>query len=444
MSRKILIITVGGSHKPVVKSIEQNQPDFVYFICSDDSSKTKGSYITVIGEGNVCGGNFYKNEPPNERNIVIQTDLDDENYEVVRIQDPDNINDCFNHCLDIIDRTILESKSNKVIIDYTGGTKSMSSALILAASNYPDIKISLVAGDRNNLQKTIDGTEQLSLISVNKAYLNQYLLRVEAFFERRDYDSVTFTLEKLTSNYADIPQDIRSKINTYISKSKFFSHWDKFEHKEAYKSLHSKELKVEYKNYIDALRRIVVARSKMDDMFIIDDIGLTSTLPVTGFEIVQDLILNAKRKAQNDNFDDATARIYRALEVFVQVYLKNKYDIFTSDIDLDKLPDGDFKNKLKLNTDNKKIQTGLTRSYEMLGILDGNDVVFRRYEENKQSLLQVLQARNNSILAHGFQSIDRSKFKDVKKYAVDDFLMPLIVPELEKTSFSLNQFPEKL
>lgn len=45
--KKVLILTVGGSHEPVVKSIRDNKPDYIVFLCSDDLPTTKGSYIQI-------------------------------------------------------------------------------------------------------------------------------------------------------------------------------------------------------------------------------------------------------------------------------------------------------------------------------------------------------------------------------------------------------------
>ncbi|WP_334311911.1 hypothetical protein [Aphanizomenon sp. CS-733/32] len=48
---KILLITVGGSHQPIVTAIRDLQPDRVVFICSDSNKGTKSQ---IIGEGYPC------------------------------------------------------------------------------------------------------------------------------------------------------------------------------------------------------------------------------------------------------------------------------------------------------------------------------------------------------------------------------------------------------
>ena len=57
MPRRVLILTVCGSDEPLVTSIIKNKPDYIYFLCSDDSSDSprSSSYLTVEGEGKPCG-----------------------------------------------------------------------------------------------------------------------------------------------------------------------------------------------------------------------------------------------------------------------------------------------------------------------------------------------------------------------------------------------------
>ena len=38
VNKKILVISVGGSHEPIIKSIDNINPDAVYFLCSQKSS----------------------------------------------------------------------------------------------------------------------------------------------------------------------------------------------------------------------------------------------------------------------------------------------------------------------------------------------------------------------------------------------------------------------
>jgi len=48
---KVLIVTVGGSHQPIVTAISSLQPDRVIFLCSTGN---RGSESQVIGKETPC------------------------------------------------------------------------------------------------------------------------------------------------------------------------------------------------------------------------------------------------------------------------------------------------------------------------------------------------------------------------------------------------------
>ncbi len=437
--KKILIITVGGSCQPIVKSIIQNKPGEVYFICSDDSETSKGSYLTVSGIGKVCGGNFAKGIPPDSDNIVLQSGITD-NFKLFKISNPDSINACFEFCYKLIEKCANEFPDAQIVVDYTGGTKTMSSALVLAASNFPKIIISLVAGQRGDLIKTKDGTEQIKLSRVNKAYIKSIIDGGQIFINKFDYSAAISLLEGFLSNYPDVPEEDNSTITDLIAFAKVFESWDKFDHGQAYVLL-TKKINLKYKDQIHFLRLVMISRSKIDLNFIPDEFGLKASLPVNGFEIVQDLIYNLERRAMAERYDDAIARMYRAIELFAQIYLKKSYEVITSDVNLKKIPEGQFKDDLIANKgNNKKIQTSLLKSYELIGAIDNNDFVYLHFMSLKDKLFNVLEKRNYSILAHGFNPISKKSFEEMKKNALDLFLLPLIKLCSNEVDFKHSQF----
>ncbi|MEG3070461.1 MAG: hypothetical protein RQM92_06125 [Candidatus Syntrophopropionicum ammoniitolerans] len=54
------------------------------------------------------------------------------------------------------------SEGHEVIVDYTGGTKSMSVGLAVAAMEFPQSKLSVVKGVRQDLDRIKDGMEVVS------------------------------------------------------------------------------------------------------------------------------------------------------------------------------------------------------------------------------------------------------------------------------------------
>lgn len=130
---KILLVTVGGSFQPIVTAIRSLRPDRVIFICSDGD---RGSKSQVIGEGTPCevrrGTEVIEKLP----NIPTQTELGSRfqpERDLILIQNPDDLNECYQLTTNYIHQLKQESSEDEIIADYTGGTKSMSAALVLAA-----------------------------------------------------------------------------------------------------------------------------------------------------------------------------------------------------------------------------------------------------------------------------------------------------------------------
>ncbi|ARV60587.1 hypothetical protein BZZ01_19930 [Nostocales cyanobacterium HT-58-2] len=154
---KTLLVTVGGSFQPIVTAIYSLQPDRVIFIASDGD---KGSKSQVIGEGTPCevrrGSEVIERLP----NIPTQVDLGERfqpQRDLVLIQNPDNLSECYLKIQRCIHHLQQETPDHEILADYTGGTKTLSAALVLAAV---DCGISLyltIASTRENLVKVERG-----------------------------------------------------------------------------------------------------------------------------------------------------------------------------------------------------------------------------------------------------------------------------------------------
>mgnify|MGYP001255499672 CR=1 FL=1 len=69
---KILIMTVGGDPNPVVQSINEMKPDYIYFICS---SGQQTSRVTIEG--------------PSKPKVLEQTKFPLENIKIVEVEPDD-------------------------------------------------------------------------------------------------------------------------------------------------------------------------------------------------------------------------------------------------------------------------------------------------------------------------------------------------------------------
>ena len=103
----ILIVSVGGSPNPIIKSIEHYKPQLVIFYASQDTIK----FLVNI-------------ENETKTNFKAKTIL---------LDDPNNLQDCFEKALKINEYiTDYKIENNDIIIDYTGGTKNMTASIVLA------------------------------------------------------------------------------------------------------------------------------------------------------------------------------------------------------------------------------------------------------------------------------------------------------------------------
>jgi len=432
---KILIVSVGGSCAPIVKSIKENKPNHVVFVCSDDDAVTsnKGSYNSIIGQGPVCGSDW-KN--PDKPNVIIQTELEENEYIIEKIDRFDDHNFCYKRCIEIIRKIKIDYPDSEIIVDYTGGTKSMTVGLVMAAADIGGIIVSIVKGDRMNLVKVDDGTERITLTRTNYAFLEKQRQNVLWLMNQFDFATARTTLNDMFRETMDIPKGFEDELRYLFTVSKAFEDWDKFKHKEAMGKLLS--FKKKYYKRTLFLEKIIASRKYVESGGKL----LEKEFPkyCTCYEVVEDLILNAERRAYCNRFDDAVARLYRATELFVQVYLLKTYNLQTGDINLENLPTK-IKKEFADRMDNKgKVKIGLMESYQLLLKLD-DELIGKIFDENQKKLLSSLETRNKSILAHGFTPVNQEDYKEVKAKMVDGFLIPCL-NALNAASNMKMQFPQ--
>ena len=149
-----------------------------------------------------------------------------------------------------------------------------------------------------------------------------------------------------------------------------------------------------------------------------------------------DLWLNAKRRAARGRYDDAVARIYRLIEWTAQWQLKSNLGVDTSDLSPSMVPAGV---EPTFGQDGK-IRVGLWRAWQVVheGIAGpAADFV----AGHGASLKNLLQKRNRSILAHGFDPVNREDWQEVRSWTEDRFLPTLA--ELASES-GLRKVPPQL
>ncbi|TVQ51978.1 MAG: TIGR02710 family CRISPR-associated protein [Spirulina sp. DLM2.Bin59] len=406
--QKILFVTVGGSHQPIVTSIKALEPDRVIFICSDGS---RGSKPQVVGKDNPCeirqNGKIIERLPNIPTQVNLGDAFDPEN-DIILLKSPDDLEECYEKIVAKIQEIKAQNSNAEIKADYTGGTKTMSVALGLASLDYRLIPY-LTTGTRTDIIKINRGelTSEAGVAQIKaQRTIEQFL---PLFLQQYNYPAATTELRKLLSSVA-LTSDLKQRIQDFFSCCSGLDAWDRFEHQEALALLENYMNRSEIRNLGIFLKKVIYSRSQIDS-----DFDSTYGAKGHGYEIVQDLLLNAQRRATQERYDDAVGRLYRAIELFGQIRLLHTYEIKTGDVDLAKIPEPLKQKYEKFRSDqNQKIQIGLAMSYELLG--DLSDPINELYANQKNLIMDALNVRNNSLFAHGFKPINQEeyqKFSDV-------------------------------
>jgi hypothetical protein len=396
---------MGGAFQPVVHAVRAHQPTYVLFVASKDSKSL------VDGPGTPCKD---RREDKAYPSIVQQTGLADDEYEVIEgLDEADNLALVYRLCDHALKALCLRFPGARLVADYTAGTKSMGIGLALAAVEHGWV-LTMVKTHRDGFMEVIPGTEVTHLINLADVRARRQLAEARRLFNLYAYASAAALLDGL-STQGPLPAAVQEIIQDRLILSRGLDAWDKFAHKAARTPLR------------------VVAKHMVPQWIFLK--ALTDGEP--GYALVLDLLRNAERRAARGRYDDAVARIYRALELLAQVRLREREPSLDShDLDVNKLPEPLRPTYEALRGPGGVIRISLRQDYELLSALD--DPLGALYEREKAHLWRVMEVRNASILAHGLTPIGEGAYREV-----DDLVRPFFAEALDLLGVNVDapQFP---
>ena len=401
--KKILALTLGGSSEPIVASIKAHNPDKVlFFVTTSPNGGSKKKLLEKVD---------------GEESIITRTALPASRYEVHEIQFPDELTSCYTQMKEAMLNSAPPSEEYRRIADYTGGTKTMAVSLVIAALDL-NWQLSIVKGERTNLNKALNGTEIACLVSTSSLLLERTLNQAEEFFNLGQYEAVESMLRSFLSEEHTSEEEV-SRVQRLLTLSRAFAAWDRFEHAKALP--------------------ILEAQARLAPQHVRSLKELLGKSKGSGYEKVWDLIKNAQRRADQGHYDDAVLRLYRTLELFAQIRLEQEYGLDTSDLDLDKIPVSAHRMfSWQKAQGRKRITAGLFDAYRILAAL--GDPVGTLYEKKWAGPIKdVLERRNRSILAHGTQPVGREVWG--KAYEITNGFLTEAAAEIRVRSDWL-QFPK--
>jgi len=417
LSGKIMLCTVGGSYQPIVQAIEAAQPDYICFICTDRDRATgrPGSRSLVEDKGLIFKANR-EDDKATLPNIAQQLSLADERWEVLTVQ-ADNFDDIYQEIMRWI--AAQENPDIQWLADYTGGTKTMSAALVAASLDHGKVHLQLVTGSRGNLRQIDAASGFIMPAAVNNVRVQRAIQQALESWQPYAYAEAYSLLQKI-----EPPQDekLRARLQQASALSQAFMLWDRFDHHKAL-------------NIIQPYRPVFANKFPM--LFSALD-GLVADGDKREHLQLFDLWNNAQRCATQQRYDDAIARGYRLIEWCAQWMLQTQAGIVTADVPEDKIPAS-----LELSRNrNGKFQAGLYAAWELLAShCPGKAKDFWQVQRN--TLLDLLQSRNQSILAHGYTTIDPLMWQKFSDW-VEQHLLPLLLAYTRESPFLIKQSPPQL
>lgn len=417
MKEQVLVSTVGGSHEPIVTAVREMAPAFICFLCTDKDPVTgqRGSRVQIEGQGNVIKAHP-NDETPSLPNIPVQCELKPVQYGVWIVPADDLAS-----AVRVIRQAIAELKarfpSASIVADYTGGTKTMTAALVMTAVEIDGVDLQIVTGARADL-RGIRGHSFSTPVEIERMRTGRAIALYLAAWSQYGYGAAAAGLESVRAPH---DHELRAELQIARDLSRAFDAWDRFDHAAAERILRVYDARLGRKlgPYFHALTRLTGSRASIREAW-----------------RLLDLWLNALRCERQRRFDDAVARVYRLLEWTAQWVLRERHGIDTANVPADMVPAG-----VDLSPDRRgNLQAGLYAAWQLIAHLDrGSAGAFAADQLDR--MRDRIQVRNESILAHGFTPITKDAWRSLREWLESAFVPAL----LEETArVKIDRIPEQL
>ena len=416
--KQILICTVGGSHQPIVSAIKECRPDYVVFVCTDKDPATgrPGSVGQITGSGH-CIKARPKDDKPTLPAIPQQTGLREDQFEVVKTIS-DDLDQIYLDCSRATTRLQQRFPQAQLLADYTGGTKSMSAGLIMAALENPAIELQLVTGGRSDLIKVQDGMQASTPAIIDRIRFQRLLEPYRQCWQRYAYSEAEAGARQIKTPGNG---QLRAALNRFRDISHALTEWDNFNHSAALPVLQ------QYAPKLSATLKPLIATGMR-----LNDLDSQKRDAARLF----DLYRNAQRRAHQGRYDDAIARVYRLIEWSAQWLLLQHCGITTSNV-----PPGDIPAGIALSKNREgQFQAGLFAAWQLVKHKTrGAAAEFITQQE--KVLLNHIKVRNHSILAHGFSPITATEWQTMAEFLQAQFI-PMLLQETAR--MGIKQLPLQL
>ena len=386
-----LICTVGGSPESIVSALKQWRPVRVRFV---HTPRTKEMVAEIVLKAREEG-----------------FELDAGRYDLLELPDEQDFTSCVEPLRGLNDDVrawAARGDGYQIVVDITGGTKCMTAAMAIQASHWPCL-FSYVGGTertKDGVGIVVSGSEivrhaQNPWDALGQQATDDFVV----LFDQHAYLAAA-NVAGATMRRVSRP-DRKRELSSLEQLAKAIDAWVRFN------PTTSKNLLESVNKSANDLRaalghtrgdRVLAGSAKL-----VTHLGKLLHVPAPSLHHVIDLLANAKRRRDEGRFDDAVARLYRALEAIAQVALKESHGCeSTEKVPLDKIPES-LRATLARRANGGVVALGVRDAYRLLAEL-GDEVGQKFQSYGLGGTESPLVARNCSILAHGFELVSANTF----------------------------------
>lgn len=428
-----LVLTVGKHDGPMVNCLRSVRPDRAVFLCSTGS---RAMVDTVVAQVELADFD------PDRDVVELQQRLGRSQGGEVE-NSLDRLDHVYLQARDLLDRLRRENPGVRLSVDYTAGTKTMAAGLVLAAVDDGRVDLLVTTSNRPGDSVSISGPSLPVPVALGTLQVRRLLdAEIPPLLSRFDYAAARDAVARVRLLLPQGPQaEDLARVEQLLQA---FDAWDRFDHKAAADLLSVSAADPAVRRSLLELKRVIHSRRQLDELA---EREQWPSMSGHGLESVEDLLLNALRRARQQRYDDAVGRLYRAMELTAQLLLKRDHQQLTAAIDLQRLPQtlqDIYADKQRLQPGDGALKLGMADSFDLLSALE--HPVGLAWADQRSALLDQLKLRNNSLFAHGFQPIGAAGWKALQS-SIGVFLNEAIAkarPVGADDHASVSQFPASL
>ncbi|NLK98540.1 MAG: TIGR02710 family CRISPR-associated protein [Epulopiscium sp.] len=413
-----MILSVGTSYEPLVLSLKLIQPKKVLFLYTEDTEEKIDKILQFVP----LKSSQYKKEKVEKSNTLLV-------YQKIKQAYYD------------------WGKPQNIYIDFTGGTKAMSSATAMAGAMLGAKLIYI--GNENYLKdfrKPYPGTEFLEEIP------NPYSVfgdieedRANDLLQQHDYVGARKIFETLVHKVPDPNKKEYFHILYLLTLT--YEHWDSLEFGKATGNMNKLVKEIEKYSLFNSncilADKLILLRKQRDVLNIMDQnaMQIRKNTPMELLLKLEEILPlmftiyhNAKRRSEQAKYDMASLLLYRLLEMIMQRRLA-LHGIDVSKPDYNKV----FPNKTHLDeftnkviyyrktvfgkNVNKNFQNYVTlmEGYIELAALKDALIDVKNSSVILKNIYEKVKIRNNNIFAHGFCSLTEKEYTDFEEFVIRIF-----------------------